>query len=116
MRTKRIEVARSVATRLFAAEQAIDLAASRIAELSAIMPMARLDANVSAMIGQDAIKCSADALRLMAKARERIVMTHVKLKEASDDMGLREISFGDSIKPPTKSQSAPAGGQLRIAS
>ena len=117
MRTKRIEAAKLVAARLFEAERAIDLAASRIAELNAVMPMARLDANMSAMIGQDAFASSADALTFVAKARERMVSTHLHLKSAQDDLGIPEISFGDSIKPPSPaSGSGSVGGYLRAAS
>lgn len=116
MRTKRIEVAKLVATRLFEAERAIDLAASRIAELNAAMPMARLDANMSAMIGQDAFESSTDALTFVAKARERMVNTHIRLKAATGDLGIAEISFGDSIKPPSPSVGHTVGGHLRVAS
>ncbi|WP_454883009.1 hypothetical protein [Sphingomonas oryzagri] len=116
MRTKRIEAAKLVAARLFEAERAIDLAASRIAELNAAMPLARLDANMSAMIGQDAFESSTDALTLLAKARERMVNTHIRLKAATGDLGIAEVSFGDSIKPPSPSAGQTVGGHLRMAS
>jgi hypothetical protein len=115
MRTQRLEAAKSVADRLFAAEEAIDIAASRIAELNVAMPLARLDANVSAIIGQSAFKSSTKALSFLAKAREQIVDTHHHLKTAGDQMGLRTISFGDSVKPETAEAQA-AAPQLRIAS
>jgi hypothetical protein len=116
MRTKRIEAARLVAARLFHAERAIDLAATSVAELNAAMPMARLDANMSAMIGQDAFTSSIDTLTLLARARERMVATHVHLKAAQGDLGIAEVSFGDSIKPPSACDAAPSGAHLRIAS
>ena len=115
MRTKRIEVAKAVATRLLAAEHAIDVAATRIAELNAAMPMARLDANVSAMIGQAAFASSTDALSLVARVREQLVATHLHLKAASDDMGLQTISYGDSLKAPSGLTIGEPVGQLRIA-
>ena len=115
MRTKRLEAAKSVAHRLFAAEEAIDLAASRIAELNAAMPLARLSANISAEIGQAAFESSTDALSFLAKARERIVITHRRLKTASDEMGLETVSFGDVIKPPASADRA-AVPNLRVAS
>jgi hypothetical protein len=116
MRTKKIEVAKLVAARLFEAERAIDLAATRIAELNAAMPMARLDANMSAMIGQDAFESSTDALTFVARARERMVNAHVRLKAVLGDLGIAEISFGDSIKPPSASAVQGSGGHLRVAS
>lgn len=116
MRTKRIEAAKLVAARLFEAERAIDLAASRIAELNAAMPMARLDANMSAIIGQDAFASSTDALTFVAKARERMVSTHMHLKAVQGDLGIAEVSFGDSIKPPSASADQVTATHLRIAS
>ena len=92
-----------VARSLFAAEQALDVAASRIAELNARLPAARLEADLSAIIGQDAFESSTDALVHLAKARRRIVSTHQRLKGASDMIGLEAVSFGDSVKPPKSS-------------
>ncbi|WP_454887827.1 hypothetical protein [Sphingomonas oryzagri] len=115
MRTQRIEAAKSVATCLFAAEEAIDIAVSRLAELNVAMPLARLNANVSAIIGQSAIESSTNALSFLAKAREQIVATHMHLKVAGDQMGLQAVSFGDSVKPESAELLAPAP-QLRIAS
>lgn len=98
MRAQRQTIARHVAQRLFAAEEALDLAFARIAELNAVLPLARLDARLSAAIGQDAIMTSASAMVLMAETREKIVATHANLKQASDDIGLAETSYGDLHK------------------
>ncbi|WP_454884344.1 hypothetical protein [Sphingomonas oryzagri] len=78
--------------------------------------MARLDANMSAIIGQDAFKSGTDALKFIAKARKRMVSTHMRLKAAQGDLGIAEISFGDSIKPPSPSVAPSIGGHLRVAS
>lgn len=115
MLAKRLEIANGVAARLFAAENAIDLAATRLAELTAAMPQARIEGRMSALIGQDAFAASADALALLARVRERIVDAHRGLKGASEDIGLGEVGFGDSVKPPSTAQSKPGSG-LRIAS
>ncbi|MDH7639220.1 hypothetical protein [Sphingomonas oryzagri] len=116
MRAKRIEIATSVATRLFAAEQAINVAATRIAELNAVMPMASIEARIAPEIGQDAFESSIDALSLVARAREQIVVTHRRLRTAGDEMGLQTVSFGDSAKPPSAQAAAPSPTPLRIAS
>jgi hypothetical protein len=115
MRIKRLEAARTVANRLFAAEEAIDVAASRIAELNAAMPTARLGANLSAVVGQSAFESCTDALSFLAKARQQIVVTHMRLKSASDEIGLQAVSFGDSVKPET-AESIESAPHLRIAS
>lgn len=98
MRAQRQTIAHNVAQRLFAAEEAIDLALARIAELNAALPLARLDARLAASIGQDAITSSASAMVLVAETREKIVTTHANLKRASDDIGLAEVSYGDLLK------------------
>jgi hypothetical protein len=99
MRAQRQAIARTVAERLFAAEAALDLAAARIAELNAALPIARLDARVSAIVGQDAIMSSASAMLLVAETRDKIVATHANLKHAGDEIGLPVTSYGDLIKP-----------------
>lgn len=107
MRVKRKDIAQSVADRLFAAETALDLAAARIAELNAALPLARLDARLSATIGQEAVTSSAAAMVLVARTREEIVATHENLKRASEDMGLREVSYGDLFKAGVAQQRTP---------
>lgn len=106
MRAQRQAIARTVAQRLFAAEEALDLAAARIAELNAALPLARLDARLAATIGQEAVQSSASAMILVAKTRGEIVATHTHLKKASEDIGLKEVSYGDLLK--TSELAAPA--------
>lgn len=99
MRAQRQTIAQNVARHLFAAEEAIDLAVARIAELNAALPLARLDARLAAVVGQEAMINSASALVLLTETRGKIVATHANLKQASDDIGLGELSYGDLIKP-----------------
>lgn len=114
MRAQRQIIATGVAERLFAAEAALDLAAARIAELSAALPLARLDARLAAAVGQDALSSSAAAMVLIVQAREQVVATHANLKQASDDIGLREVSYGDLLKV-RGSDAANDGQHLRVA-
>lgn len=114
MRAQRQAIARTVADRLFAAEEALDLAAARIAELNAALPLARLDVGLSAVVGQKAVNSSASAMKLIARTREKIVATHANLKQASDDIGLAETSYGDLIKP-NKAALEPHRARLRAA-
>jgi hypothetical protein len=101
MPAKRLIIARSVAERLHAAEKALDIAVARIGELNAALPLARLDAMLAAEIGQDALESSAAAIMLAARTREQLVMTHRRLKSASDSIGLHEVGFGDALKAPS---------------
>lgn len=112
MRAQRQSIAKHVAERLFAAEEAIDIAAARIAELNVALPLARLDARLSAMIGQNAIQSSASAMLLVAETREKIVTTHANLKQASDAIGLPETSYGDLLKL-ASAEHRPEGQHLR---
>ena len=57
MLKQRRDAAMKVAESLFAAEEAIDAALARTAELNSKMVTARTDASLSALVGQDASKC-----------------------------------------------------------
>lgn len=115
MHAHRLSVAKSVAECLFAAEEALDIAAARIAELNARLPLARLEARLAASVGQDAFHRSANALLLIAQTREEIVATHGFLKNASDGIGLTEVGYGDVIKPDSATANSAPSGRLRAA-
>lgn len=109
-------IANSIAQRLHAAEEAIDLAAARIAELNAALPLARLEGRLGAAIGQDAFQSSASAIMLVAQTRAELVATHDQLKRVSDDIGLGEQAYGDVFKVEASASLRPAvGSQLRAA-
>jgi hypothetical protein len=88
-------VAQKVADRLYALENAIDVALTRAAELNATMPEARGEARLPAMIGQDALNKAAKAFSSLVQARRRVVETHLSLDEARIQIGLREVDAGD---------------------
>lgn len=96
----RREAAFKVAESLFAAEEAIDAALARAAELNGNMVTARASANLSALVGQDAFEVSAAAFAALARARCDIVETHKRLSEAKIQVGLRTVAIGDLPKPP----------------
>ncbi len=95
-RTAAIKVAES----LWATEAAIDAALARAAELNGNMVTARTDANLSALVGQDAFEVSAAAFAALARARCDIVETHKRLSEAKIQIGLRTVSVGDGPEKP----------------
>jgi hypothetical protein len=101
----RRSAAMKVAECLFAAEEAIDLALARAAELNGTMVTARTDAGLSALVGQDAFEVSASAFAALVRARADIVETHKRLSETKIQVGLRTIAIGDSVpKPPPSGQ------------
>ncbi|HEX2764372.1 MAG TPA: hypothetical protein VHM92_11110, partial [Allosphingosinicella sp.] len=73
MLKQRRDAAMKVAESLFAAEEAIDAALARAAELNGALVTARTDAKLSALVGQDAFEVSASAFAALARARADIV-------------------------------------------
>ena len=101
MLKKRREAAMRVAESLFAAEEAIDTALARAAELNGTLVTARTDAQLSAIVGQDAFEVAAATFAALARARADIVETHKRLSETQVQIGLRTVSWGDLGKPPS---------------
>lgn len=97
---ERRAAALKVAESLFAAEEAIDAALARVAELNGTLVTARSDAKLSAIVGQDAFERAASAFAALARARCDIVETHKKLSETKIQIGLRIMSVGEVGKPP----------------
>lgn len=99
MLKNRRQAATKVADSLFAAETAIDAALARAADLSSTLVAARVEANLSAVVGQDAFEGAAAALNALVRARADIVETHKRLSATQIQVGLRTVSFGDGTKP-----------------
>jgi hypothetical protein len=89
-----------VAESLWAAEDAIDMAYARAAEFNGALASARCEAELSAIVGQDAFEGAAAALSAIAKARGELVETHRRLTEVKIQIGLRAMDIGDGGKPP----------------
>lgn len=96
----RRNAAMRVAESLFAAEEAIDVALARTAELNGNMVTARNEAKLSALVGQDAFEVSAAVFAALARARSDIVETHKRLSETKIQVGLRTIAVGDGGTKP----------------
>ena len=101
MLEQRRNAAQNLAERLFAAEQALDTAICKTANLIGYMPIARMNANLSAVLGHDAISEAAETLSAMVGARRRLVATHNRLAETRDQIGLQAMALGSTdMKPP----------------
>jgi hypothetical protein len=94
MLNKRRHAAQEVAARLIAAEEAIDAALTAVADLNGYIPVARCEANLSAVIGQGAVEAAAETLAALVRARRGIVDTHHQLAETRDQIGLRTMALG----------------------
>jgi hypothetical protein len=100
MRNERVAATVEVAKRLFEAEAALDRAVKATAELSAVMTTARIDANLSAIVGQSALESASGSLSALVSARHHLVETHNKLNEVKHDIGLRELALGGGMAKP----------------
>jgi hypothetical protein len=100
----RRNAAMKVAESLWAAEDAIDVALARAAELNSTLVMARSEAKVSAIVPQEAFEVTASSFAALARARADIIEAHKRLSETQIQIGLRTISFGDSVPKPPSAQ------------
>jgi hypothetical protein len=101
MLKQRRDAAMKIAASLWAAEDAIDAALARAAEFNGTLVTARSEANLSAIVGQDAFEVSASAFAALARARADIVEAHRRLSETKIQVGLRNLATGDDQKSPT---------------
>ena len=99
MLKQRRKAADQVAEHLFSAEAAIDAAVNKAAALAAVLPMARTDANLSALYGQAALERLTETIAALAQARRGIVETHKELAIARDQIGLGAVAYGEGQKP-----------------
>jgi negative regulator of replication initiation len=102
MLSVRRQAAQNVANKLIAAENAIDLALQRTAELAGIMPQARHQANYAAEIGQEALERAVGTISVLVQARREIVATHKELADTRTRVGLDAFAMGGLMdKAPT---------------
>jgi len=113
MLIERRTAARKIAANLFALEEALDIALAQAGGLAATLPTARAEARVSAVVGQEAIGSTAEALSLLVQARAKVIEAHHHLQETRIQMGLREVSVGD-ILPKPSAASADETPTLRV--
>ena len=108
MLKQRREAAMKVAESLYAAEDVIDAALAKVAELNGTLVTARTEAGFSALVGQDAFEVAAAGYAALAKARGDIVEAHKRLSEAKIQVGLRTVAIGDGVPKPTGAAEEPS--------
>jgi hypothetical protein len=99
MLKQRRMVAEQIAGALFEAEAAIDMALSKTAALTGVMPALRREAGASALIGQGAVERASQAIMALAEARRAIVETHKELSIAQTQIGLGAVTMNDPTGP-----------------
>jgi len=101
MLKERRNAAENLARKLYAAERALDEAIQKTGELIGFMPVARMNAHLSAVVGQDAISEAAATLSAMVAARGHLMATHHRLADVRDQIGLQAMAMGSTdMKPP----------------
>ncbi|HEV7658864.1 MAG TPA: hypothetical protein VGO55_03365 [Allosphingosinicella sp.] len=115
MLKERRSAAIKIAESLWATEAAIDAALARAAELNGNMVTARGEANLSALIGQDAFEVSAAAFAALARARCDIVETHRRLSQTKIQVGLRTVDIGEVPDKTGIQEERPAGHLQAVA-
>jgi hypothetical protein len=98
MLNNRIAAARIVAQALNGTENAVDDAIVSVADLTRALAEARRVANVSPVVGQEAIALTAEAFTALQLARAKMVEAHSAFAEVRDGMGLKERASGDMWK------------------
>jgi len=106
MNRESFAVAQNMATKLFAAEEAIDDALNKAADLASFMPMARQEARVSAEVGQDAIESVLESMRMLSEARKHMILTHGALARTQSSARIASRNFGGFIDKPRYNASA----------
>ena len=96
---EKVFVAQRVATKLFATENAVDLALAEASELMADMLKARKDLGLSAVVGDAAAARLVEAIAALGAARSAMVAAHGELNDAKLRIGVRTKLAGYEDKP-----------------
>jgi hypothetical protein len=91
---QRAAIAATVAEELFALEACLDEALNRAARLTGRLATARIEAGLSAVVGQPAFERSTELVGLLGQVRGKAVEAHHALKEMHDSIGLRGVAWG----------------------
>jgi hypothetical protein len=95
----RMAAGSNLASRLYAAEAAIDAAVVETAALMSELPLARADLWLSAVSGQRAFDEAAASVGALAQARGHLVATHRTLAAVARRIGLDDLAVGPLDKP-----------------
>jgi hypothetical protein len=102
MLKERRMAAEQIATALWDAEAAIDVALTKTADFTGKIPALRRQAGASALIGQEAMERASQAVVALAEARRALVEAHKELTLAKQQVGLGAVTMTDTggDKPP----------------
>jgi hypothetical protein len=95
MLKERRMAAEQIATALWDAESAVDVAIAKTANFTGVMPTLRRQAGASAIIGQEAMERATQAVMALAEARRALVEAHKELTIAKQQIGLGAVTMDD---------------------
>lgn len=98
MLNERLSAAKIVADSLRELEEALDDSLIRAAAFTSSIPVARRTANLSPVVGQEAIALSGEVIAAIHQARAALVKAHAELAEVRDSIGLTPKMTGDLWK------------------
>ncbi|MBI1406441.1 MAG: hypothetical protein GC145_09980 [Caulobacter sp.] len=111
---KRKIVAHQVADQLFAAEAAIDRALSETARLTTMLSEGRVEAGLSATVGQAVMDRTCASITALSTGRRELVEAHEALEVVKAQIGLRAVAIGGLVKP-EENAPPPSGRLTRVA-
>ncbi|WP_029416628.1 hypothetical protein [Brevundimonas bacteroides] len=103
----RTEYGREAARRLHDAEAKLDLALAAINGLSAHLTSGRIDQEITAVIGQDALAAITEAQGPVVKARARLLKAHRAMKADARRLGIQWRLGGPFEDKPDEDQPVP---------
>lgn len=104
---QRDKVAADIAAGMTEFENDLARALSSGGRLTALLPMARMEADVSAVVGQDAIGHIVGSVGLLAQAMDKTVDGHNRLAELARHFRVPVTSVGDKGGIPPVQNSTP---------
>ncbi len=100
MLKERVTAAYRIAADLHAAENAIDDAIVKIAQLAVTLPTARIETRMSAIVGQDAVAKVTEAVAAAGQVRQMLTDAHHALSDTQQQVGLGARMFGAGVEKP----------------
>jgi dGTP triphosphohydrolase len=100
MLKQRVAAAQKIATELHEAEEAIDNAIIKLAQLAGTLPVARMETNMSAIVGQEAVAKVTKAVAAAGQVRQMVSEAHEALSETQRQVGLATRMFGAGTHKP----------------
>ena len=107
-------VAKQVAEKLNTVELQIDQTLIAAGALLAALPEARSRANLSAVVGQEALDLVAEATMILTQARGRLVQAHHALAATGREIGVGKITAGFGDKPPPEGAADPGSRPFAV--